>query len=88
MKEEIVWYPMGVFHAPWKWMEEYQMKKKLLIIGALLALGAATLTGCGPEKTVGDQQVDLAKNLIDKANDAVDNANQTNPDSLLDIKGE
>jgi len=63
------------------------MRKKLVIIGAILVLGTATLlTGCGPEKTVGDQQVDLAKNLIDKANDAVDNANQPTPD--LNISGD
>ncbi|MBR0146830.1 MAG: hypothetical protein IJM25_09235 [Eubacterium sp.] len=65
------------------------MKKRLLLLASLLVFGtAALLTGCGPEKTVGDQQVDLAKNLIDKANTAVDQANQTNPDSMLDMPGE
>ena len=61
------------------------MRKRFRWIGVLLVLSmGAMLTGCGGEKTVGDQQVDLAKNLIDKANNAVDNANQQNPDGLLD----
>jgi len=60
------------------------MKKKLALIGMLLVFGAATLTGCGDKKTIGDQEVELAKNLKDKANDAVDQAQKTNPDDLLD----
>ncbi len=61
------------------------MRKRLVIIGAILVLGTASLlTGCGGEKSVGDKEIELAKNLKDKANDAVDKANQTNPDSLLD----
>lgn len=61
------------------------MKKRILLLASLLVLGTATLlTGCGPEKTVGDQQLELAKNLKDKANDAVDKANNLNPDQVLD----
>ncbi len=60
------------------------MRKKLVILGAILVLGTATLlTGCGGEKTVGDQEIELAKNLKDKARDAVDQAEKTNPDDLL-----
>ena len=44
--------------------------------------------GCGPEKTVGDQQMDLAQKLEDQAQEAVDQLNKQNPDALLDIKGE
>ena len=60
------------------------MRKKLVILGAILVLGTATLlTGCGGEKTVGDQEIELAKNLKDKARDAVEQAEKTNPDDLL-----
>ena len=60
------------------------MRKKLVILGAILVLGTATLlTGCGGEKTVGDQEIELAKNLKDKARDAVDQAEKANPDDLL-----
>ena len=60
------------------------MRKKLVILGAILVLGTATLLpGCGGEKTVGDQEIELAKNLKDKARDAVDQAEKTNPDDLL-----
>ncbi len=65
------------------------MKKRFLLLASLLILGTASLlTGCGPEKTVGDQQMELAKKLEDQAQEAVDQLNQQNPDSLLDIKGE
>ena len=61
------------------------MRKRFRWIGVLLVLSmGAMLTGCGGEKTVGAQQVALATNLIDKANNAVDNANQQNPDGMLD----
>ena len=65
------------------------MKKRILLLASLLVLGTATLlTGCGPEKTVGDQQMDLAQKLEDQAQEAVDQLNKQNPDALLDIKGE
>ena len=65
------------------------MKKRILLLASLLVLGTATLlTGCGPEKTVGDQQMDLEQKLEDQAQEAVDQLNKQNPDALLDIKGE
>ncbi len=65
------------------------MRKKIALIGMLLVFGAATLTGCGEQKTIGDQELELAKNLKDKANDAVEQAQKTNPDDLLNsIPGE
>ena len=65
------------------------MKKRVVLLGTLLVLGTASLlTGCGQEKTVVEQQYDLAQNLENKANDAVDKVNNSNPDAILDIKGE
>ncbi len=65
------------------------MRKKIALIGMLLVFSATALTGCGEQKTVGDQELELAKNLKDKANNAVEQAQQSNPDDLLDsIPGE
>ena len=66
------------------------MKKRVIILGMILVLGTATLlTGCGEEKTVVEQQADLAKNLTKKANDAMDKVNNATPEINLDgIKGE
>ncbi len=63
------------------------MKRKLILVGTILTLGcAALLTGCEQKKKDIPvvNEVDLGKNLIDQAKDAVDNSNQMNPDNLLD----
>ena len=62
------------------------MKRKIIIIGTLLTLGAASLlTGC-EHKTPVVEEASLGTKLIDQARDAVNQAGQSipdNPDDLL-----
>ncbi|MBR6172694.1 MAG: hypothetical protein IKQ49_05935 [Eubacterium sp.] len=62
------------------------MKRKIIIIGTLLTLGAASLlTGC-EHKVPQVEEASIGTKLIDQARDAVDQANQSipsNPDDLV-----
>ena len=62
------------------------MKRKIILIGALLTLGASLLlSGCG-EKPVIVQEGEMGQKLIDQARDAVNQSNpsqQSDPDALL-----
>lgn len=60
------------------------MKKRFKILGLLLVFStAALLTGCDKKEVPVAAETDLGKQLIDQAKDAVNNANQSNPDQLL-----
>ena len=62
------------------------MKRKIILVGALLTLGASLLlSGCG-EKPVVVQEGEMGQKLIDQARDVVEQNNQTlpsDPDALL-----
>ncbi|MBO6161930.1 MAG: hypothetical protein J6O53_01610 [Eubacterium sp.] len=58
------------------------MKKKFKILGLLMVFSTA-LTGCDKKEVPVAAETDLGKQLIDQAKDAVNNANQSNPDQLL-----
>ena len=60
------------------------MKKKIRLLGIILTLlTASLLTGCKEKKPVVVEEAELGKKLIDQANDVVNQAQQGNPDDVL-----
>ena len=61
--------------------------KKCLLGSILFVIGAAALSGCGEKKPAIVEEGEMGKKLIDQANSAVEQAQDMNPDSLLDNIG-
>ena len=61
--------------------------KKCLLGSILFIIGAAALSGCGEKKPAIVEEGEMGKKLIDQANSAVEQAQDMNPDNLLDNIG-